>query len=168
MNKLNFKDFDKNLIGNIVILISLVLVIICIFLILTSAVNNVNNPVEWNGYEYLLEPDMQVEVNKEDTLKITSPYAKHNIELKLTKDQTNFKKYLGSDLQTFADYEINGNYKFVEAFNGYGAIVPSDALELKQTNDGQSYYVLKENTEFVEAFGEDSTFLSSFITSRQR
>ena len=111
---------------------------------------------------------MQVEVNNGDTLKITSPYAKHNIELKLTKDQTNFKKNLGSDLEVFTDNEINGTHKYVEAFNGYAAIVPGDALELKITNDGQSYYILKENTEFIEGFGEDSSFLSSFIASRQR
>ena len=164
MFKLNLKNLDNNLIGNIVIFISLILVIICFFMVITSNVTTSvdASQVEWNGYQYFLESDANVEMNTEDTLKITSPYSTHNIELKKTKDQTTFNKHFGSQSAgMWAENDYDDTHKYLsDESDSYAVIVPNDAIEMK---DGK--YVIKENTEFIEIIGEDPSFMMSFTSS---
>lgn len=168
MFKLDLKNLDANLIGNIVILLSIVLVIMCVFMIITSTATNLttDSRVEWNGYRYFLEADSNVEVNTDDTLKITSPYSTHNIELKKTRDQSNFKNHFGGGNTIFAEWDYNSTHKCISDESDpnkvYAVIVPSDAIEMKT-----GHYTLKENTEFIEVNAEDSSYMPSFISSRE-
>jgi hypothetical protein len=135
-------------------------------MILTSTVTTFTgaNQVEWNGYSYFLESDSQVEVNTADTLKITSSYGVHNIELKKTKDQTNFKKELGADQDMFSESEYNSTHRYISNdMDNYGVIVPNDAIKMEN-----GHYVMKDNTEFIEVTGENSMYMISFTTSHQK
>lgn len=159
------KNLDKNLLGNIIILVSLILVIICFFMIITSSVTGVLNTTqaEWNGYKYFIESDSQVEENSSDVLKITSPYSTHNIELRKTKDQTAFNEHFNSEDGMWSKSEYNSTHTYLsDDSNPFAVIVPNDALEMK---DG--HYVLKENTEFIEVYGEDPMYMMSFTASHE-
>ena len=162
MFKLNL---DKNLIGNVVIIVSVLLVLACFFMVLTTDVVNQTAPseVEWNGFRYLhFEPDNTVEINNEDTLKVTSQYPSHCIELKKTKDQTNFKEHFGKDGSNAGVSDYNDTHKLMDSMSGdpYAAIVPNDAYEFKG-----GHYELKENTEFIEVIGGGSDYRMSFLYS---
>ena len=166
--KLNLKNIDKNMIENIIVIVSAMLVIICFFLIITTSVTTTPNAnqVEWDGYMYYIEADETVEINDENTLKITSPYDTHNIELKKTTDQSLFKKYLGSDnISMFSEYPYNDTHMYVSVESGtpYAVIVPNDAIKMDGT-----HYVIKEGTTFIEVIGKDSMYMSSFTSGHQK
>ena len=84
---------NKNLVGNIVIMVSILLVLACFALIMISGPFNMES-VKWegDGYTYILSSDMKYEKD-ENTFNITSSYGPNNYKLKKTTDQTNFRKY---------------------------------------------------------------------------
>ena len=132
-------------------------------MIITSSVTTStgSTDVVWNGNRYFLEADSNVEVNTDDTLKITSPYSTHNIELKKTRDQTTFNQYLGKDLDTTAEMDYNDTHKYIsDDADGYAIIVPKDAVEM---NAG--HYVIRNNTEFIEVIGDDPMYMITFTSS---
>lgn len=113
--------------------------------------------VKWNGVSYRVPGDCQY-CATEDSLIVTSPYHSHNIELKKTKDLTNFNKNLQKQYVTAMP--INSTHKMLSnSGSNYGAIVASGDLSPL----GDNPYNLKKNSEIVEVHWQNSNFMNSFI-----
>ena len=156
-------NFDKNLIGNIVILLSLILLIVCIAMqanLMMDTFLHSGEFVEWNGNKYSPPPDVKAEVTQ-DTLKFDSPYDSHDLELKKTKDQTNFNKYIaGDDVTASIQTPYNTTHTLIlNEGKKFGAIVAND--EFENTDDGT--IKLKGNPEIIELTFKNADL--SFILS---
>ena len=162
MFQLQLKNLDKNLIGNAIILISIVLVVICIGMILTaSSMNSTPNDVEWNGFNYYIPQDSQATVT-DDSLIVTSSYSGHNVELKKTTDLANYKSNIQKDFANVEKIVYNDTHDFyLNRGMNYGALVPNDAVDGPNADP----YKIKENTEIIEITGGNPDYMDSFIAS---
>lgn len=155
-------NLDKNLIGNIVILASLILLLVCIAMevnLMVDSTINAGQPVEWNGVLFSPSPDVEVEVTA-DTLRFDSPYDSHDVELKKTKDQSNFNQYIGGD-NIFDCWQTPYNETHTLIVNdgkNFAVIIANDDFD-----DADGPVVLKGNPDLVEVTFSDSQFLISAI-----
>lgn len=159
---MQFKNLDKNLVGNIVIIVSLILVFICIAMIITSSVSDTRvDTVEWNGLKYFVHDDSEAKVT-DDSLIVTSSFSAHNLKLIKTSDLTNYNKNIRDDWQNVGVSTFNETHDFyLNSKLNYGAIVPHEARE-KLNGDP---YKLKGNPEIIEVTGENSEYMMSFVSS---
>lgn len=163
--KLQLKNLDKNLIGNIVIIISIILVFLCIGLVwmsnVTEVFESVDSQVEWNGAKYMVPGDAEATVS-DDSLIIESPYETHNVQLKKTKDLSNYKKNIEGDYGSgYSDF----NSTHIMISNDklkYAAIVPKDTVDFESVDN---LYQIKGNPEIIEVTGGDSMYMISFVSS---
>ena len=117
--------------------------------------------VNWNGVTYMVPADCEY-CATEDSLIVTSPYHSHNIELKKTKDFTNFNKNLQK--QTVVTMHLNNTHNlYMNPTSNYGAIVLRDDV----SPVGDNPYNLKKNSEIVDVHWQNTNFMNSFVLGAQ-
>ena len=161
MFSMQIKNLNKNLVGNIIIIISLIVVLSTVVLLIMSSFSNSSETVEWNGMKCFVQPDAEYSIEG-DSFIMKSPFKTHNLELRKTKDLTNYKDNIQTSSNGVAKSSYNSTHSFIISYkNNYGAIVPTDAID-RQKGDP---YNLKDNTEIIEVTGENSDYMQSFIAS---
>lgn len=155
---------NKNLVGNIVIMVSILLVLSCFALIMISGPMGIET-VKWegDGYTYILTSDMKYQMD-ENTFNVTSPYEPNNYMMKKTNDQTNFRKYFKNSLTDA--YSTPRNLTHTILVNGqenFAVIVPTESF--KTTDRG---YELNGTPEIIEIQMKDSSGIASFILGSTR
>ncbi|MBQ2652716.1 MAG: hypothetical protein IJF83_04105 [Methanobrevibacter sp.] len=145
-----------------IIIISLILVFLCIALVMMVYPANSNlERVEWNGMTCFIEQDSAYTFDN-TTFTLTSPFPSHNLQLKKTRDSTNYDDNIRDDFNGVTKVDYNATHCFLlNAKNKYGAIVPNDAI-IKSAGDP---YKLEDNTEIIEVTGENPRYMDSFIAS---
>lgn len=153
---------NTKLANKVIIIISLILVILCIALVMmVYPANSHLEKVEWNGMRCFIEQDSSYSIDN-DTFTLTSPFPSHNLQLKKTRDLTNYDDYLRNDYNGVTKVDYNSTHCFLfKAENKYGAIVPIDAIR-KSSGDP---YKLEDNTEIIEVTGSNPGYIQSFIGS---
>jgi flagellar basal body-associated protein FliL len=154
---------NKNLLGNIVIIISILLVILCLAMIMISGPMGIKE-VEWegDGYNYMLSSDMEYSMD-ENTFNITSPYDANNYEMKKTDDLSNFNEHLKVSSNSYSTERNLTHTLIVNEKDNYAAIVPTDSF--KPTKTG---FKLTGNPEIIEIKTKNVEGLMSFILSSHR
>ena len=73
---------NKNLLGNVVIIVSILLVLLCLAMLMLSGPLSITE-VKWDadGYTYMITPDMDYTMD-ENSFNITSPYDSNNFQMK--------------------------------------------------------------------------------------
>ena len=165
MFKLQLKNLDKNLIGNIVIILSVILVFLCIGLIMissiTEAFSSAESTVTWDGHDFMIPGDSEATVT-EDSLIVTSPYATHNVEIKKTKDLSNYKKNIEGQYDC-GYFDVNSTHVMISNDKlNYAAIVPKDSVDFKSVDN---LYQIKGNPQIIEMTGGDSSYMMSFAST---
>ena len=156
------KDLNSSLVGKIVIIVSIILVILCVYMISTpSETTGVGQDtyhtenVEWNGMHFAVLADSEYSMT-DDSLIVTSKYDKHNIELTKTKDQSTFNDKMG-DITSFAYYPRDSEHMVFESLNEpYAVIIDNDDFNNRTLK-------IEEGTEFIEVIAHDKAYLTSFI-----
>ena len=154
-------NLDKNLIGNIVILVSLILLLVCVAMevnMMTESAMNMGGTVEWNGIRFSPPSDVKAEVTA-DTLTFDSPYDSHDMELKKTTDQTNFNKYIGGENIYNGCWNTPYNdthTMFVNDAQKFAIIIANDDFD-----DSGGSVVLKGNPNLIEVTFNNVEFMLS-------
>ena len=160
---MQINNLDKNMLGNIIIIVSILLVFLCFFLIMFSTQSEF---VTWkgDGYTYMISSDMDYSIS-DDSFNVTSPYADNNFEFKKTTNQSNFNKYLKKSFEDNCYYtNRNGTHTLiVNEDDKFAVIIPSQSF--KATTDG---YELNGTTEIIEIHANNMNNLLSFINSAYR
>lgn len=155
---------NKNLVGNIVIFVSILLVLACFALIMISGPLSMES-VKWegDGYTYILTSDMKYE--KDNTsFNITSPVEANNIKLIKTTNQSNFRKYFkNSALDCYYTPRNLTHTIIVNEEENFAAIVPTNSF--KSTDRG---FELNGTPEIIEIHTKDIKGIVSFISSSNR
>ena len=155
---------DKNLVGNIVIMVSILLVLACFALIMISGPFSMDS-VKWegDGYTYVLSSDMKYEKD-ENTFNITSSYEPNNYKLKKTTDQTNFRKFFkNSGLDSYYTPRNLTHTIIVNQEENFAVIVPTESF--KTTDRG---FELNGTPEIIEIQAKDISEIYNFIGSSNR
>lgn len=160
MFKLQFKNLDKNLLINALIIISILVVFIAVSMSFISYESSSHKEkVTWEGHKFFIQDDSEYEVTN-TTLKVTSNHKTHNIELeKTTLDSSDYEKNIANDHSLVAKMNYNSTHSFIaNTALSYGVIVPKDAL-------GGSFADIKGNPEIIEIHAENYDYMNSFILS---
>ena len=156
------KDLNSSLVGKIVIIVSIILVILCVYMISTpSETTGVgqdtynSEEVEWNGMHFMVMADSEYSMT-DDSLIVTSKYNKHNIELTKTKDQSTFNDKMG-DITSFAYYPRDADHMVLESLNEpYAVIVDNEDFNNRTLK-------IEDGAEFIQVIAKDKAYLTSFI-----
>lgn len=157
------KNLNKDLLGNIVIIVSFILVIICIGMIISMEPINQQNTsfAEWDGMNYIISPDSEYSVSY-DSLIVTSSFEGHNIELKKTKDLSVYDTNIRNPIEDVEVSSFNSTHDlYVNRKLSYGAIIPKEAVD-GSNNDP---YKLMDNTEIIEVICSNPDYINSFLGS---
>ena len=159
---MSIKD-HKNLIGNIVIIISIIVVIVSAYMVTSLQHDKMYNTdnLDWNGMHIILIEGMTVAEQTDDYLKLTGGYGRHDVEIKKTNDLSRFNDLVGNSKKR-TSYAFNDTHKVISVDTGeytYSAIVPKDAI------DNSTKSKLIGNPTIYEVTCPDGSFLISFIGS---
>lgn len=159
---------NKNLIGNIVIAVSIILVIICIFMCYTTQeANSHSDSLNWNDMHFILIQGLTSDEKTNDTIKFSGGYGRHNIEVHKTNDLTRYNQYIG-DTNTsshiksgFMRMSFNDTHN-MECINDGGTWY---AFVIPKNPDNNTYAKLEGNPTIYEFSCPDKDFLISFTHS---
>lgn len=158
---------NKNLIGNIVIIISIILVVICVFMCFTTQQTNSHSTTQnWNDMHFILIQGLVCDENTDDMIKFSGGYGRHDIEINKTTDPSRYNQYIG-DTNT-SEHIQNGFFRtsfndthsleFIEIDNKWHAfLIPK--------NDNATSTKLKDGTTIYEFSCPEREFLISFTHS---
>ena len=162
---MSIKD-HKNLIGNIVIIISIIVVIVSAYMVTSLQHDKMYNTdnLDWNGMHIILIEGMTVVEQTDDYLKLTGGYGRHDVEIKKTNDLSRYNDLIGNS-KSNAKVDFNDTHKLIYA-TGNGShsancmfIVPKDAI------DNSSVKKINGNPTIYEITCPDKDFLLSFVMS---
>lgn len=159
---MSIKD-NKNLIGNIVIIISIILVASCIYMLFSEEHEQMYNTehMNWNGFRFTLSQGLVCEESNNDSFKLVGKYSdKQNIQCNKTTDLTRYNKFIRNG-KNAASIEINNTHKLIKATTddgAYAAIIPIDAIN-------GTYKNLTGTPTIYEFTCKDEHFLLSFLMS---
>ncbi|WP_405308419.1 hypothetical protein [Methanobrevibacter sp.] len=158
---------NKNLIGNIVIIVSIILVAICIFMCFTTHQNNTNSDsLNWNDMHFILIQGIVCDEKTDDMIKFSGGYGRHDIEVNKTNDPNRYNQYIG-DTNT-SEHIKNGFFRtnfndtnsmeYIEIDGKWHAfVIPK--------NDNGTSEKLKGHPTIYEFSCPDKDFLISFTHS---
>ena len=156
---------NKNLLGNVVIIVSILLVLLCLAMLMVSGPLSITE-VKWDGdgYTYMITPDMEYTMD-ENSFNITSPYDSNNFQMKKTNDLSNYNKHLGyTDLNNVYHTPRNLSHTYiVNTADNYVAIVPTDSFKMVENG-----YKLKGNPEIIEIETKSADGIITFLSSSYR
>ena len=161
---------NKNLIGNIVIIISIIIVILTAYMIYSSQMEEMysTDDVIWNGMDIILFEGLTVDEQTDDVLKLSGRYGINKVEIKKTTDLTRYNKLIGdTDGLDHIEYEFNDTHTVMATSdNTYCAVVPNDALESSSDSVFDTDNLkLKGNPVIYEFTCDNGEFLVSFMGS---
>ena len=172
--KRKFLDGKRNMIGNVVIVLSIIVVIICIMNVASiehDATYNTQS-VDWNGLHFILIEGLVVESQTNDTITFKSNYEKHNIQVRMTDDYTEYNERVG---HLDKSERLNGGVvripfnsshyliKRQDSQGVYEVLVPYESLP--KLNGSDNPYEIQGNPTIIEFKGQDPEFIQSFIKS---
>ena len=157
---MSIKD-NKNLIGNIVIIISIILVASCIYMLFSEQHEQMYNTehMNWNGFRFTLSQGLVCEESNNDSFKLVGKYSdKQNIQCNKTSDLTRYNKYILNGNMSKMEYNTTHKLLMVDTDGGaYAAIVPADSINgIKELTGTPTIY---------EFTCKDKQFLISFLMS---
>lgn len=166
---------EKNSIGRIIFVISLILVIVCFVMVASTTLSNSmgSNDVEWNNMTFLMESSMTYE-ESEDSINFTGQFDSENVEIRFTNDTSNYNNSVVADDMSIYSTPFNRTHiKIVVPSKNCIFIVPNEIINDKALADsaildeGENLYALKGNGRIIEMTGSDIDFMESFILSAQ-
>ena len=159
---MKLKNINKNLLGSIVIIVSLLLVFSCVAMLIFSQPDSYGGQVKWNGLTFVLPPDSTYASNNQSFI-VNSSINSYNIIVDKTTNLNDYNSYIASDVTGTTESSYNSTHRLLmNKESCYAAIVED---ELIKDNPSSNPYVLNDNVEIVEFRGKDAKYMASFISS---
>ena len=157
----------KDLIGNIVIIVSIIIVIITIFMCVTTHESNSHSDsLNWNDMHFILIQGVTCNEKTNDTIKFSGGYGRHDIEVK-KGDASRYNQYIGDTNSSnhikngFIKTSFNDTHdmEFIKIDDCYHAFV------FPKNPNGETGKKLDGNITVYEFTCPDREFLMSFTHS---